>query len=372
MIREKTGVRYVFGFNSGREAIQAALLAKGIGVGDHVVMPSYCCESVARAVTSTGAQPLFCDIDNDYNPDVDDIVKKVNSSVKAIIFPHLFGNPGAIDRLERELEKKGIRSKIFLVDDAAQSFGAELKGRLVGTFGDAGIISFGPGKTMTASGGGLLLTNSEDLADKLATMELNTMSFNNKLRRLAYWVIFRRWRRFTLPLLPIFSRFLGIIERSDNRLLVLCNIDASIGLEQLKKLDILLQIRIERKKRLDQHLSSTWKGQITLPPPNENREKYLNVATKYVFRFRNNSDEGEVQDRFRVFFISAGIELQNLYRPIHLGLGGTWHGDILERTERVWKTVLQIPLEPSISQGQFKSIIRTFEEIKECLINAES
>jgi dTDP-4-amino-4,6-dideoxygalactose transaminase len=282
--------------------------------------------------------------------------------VKAIIFPHLFGNPGAIDRLERELEEKGIRSKLFIVDDAAQSFGAERKGRLVGTFGDAGIISFGPGKTMTASGGGLLLTNSEDLADKLTTMELNTISSNNKLRRLTYWVIFRRWRRFTLPLLPIFSRFLGIIERSDNKLLVLCNIDASIGLEQLKKLDILLQIRIERKKRLDQHLSSTRKVQIILPPPNENPEKYLNVATKYVFRFRNNSDEGEVQDRFRVFFISAGIELQNLYRPIHLQKGGPAYGNPLDRTETISKAVLQIPIEPSMSGKKFEYIMNTFDK----------
>lgn len=363
-VKKKTGVRYVFGFNSGREAIQAALQAKGIGVGDQVIMPSYCCESVARAVTATGARPLFCDIGDDYNPDIHHILKILNPSVKSVIFTHLFGNPGAIDRLEIELEDKGIRSRILLIDDAAQSFGAKLSGRLVGMFGDAGIVSFGPGKTMTASGGGLLLTNSEELAKRLAGIKLERMSCPEKLRRLTYYVVFRRWRRFTLPLYPMIKRILENIESQKNRLVALCNVDGAIALEQLRKHEDLLRIRIERKKRLDEYISEEWKDQVVLLPSNQNPERSLNVATKYIFRFRESDGHEDVQERYLDFFATAGIEIQGLYRPIHLGQRDVVEVGPLEKTESVSKTVVQIPIEPSLSQRQFDSVLRVFKEIK--------
>ena len=365
-IREKTGVKYVFGFNSGREAIQAALQAKKIGAGDQVIMPSYCCETVARAIIDCGAKPLFCDIGDDYNPDVPHILKIFTPSVKAIIFPHLFGNPGAIDRLERELEESGVRSAIFLIDDAAQSFGAKLNHRLIGTFGDAGVISFGPGKTMTASGGGLLLTNSETLAKALPGIELGQVFCRNKLLRLVYWVIFRRWRRYSLPFYRLFQGLFSD-HGTEAKPTKLCNVDAAIALEQVRKLDSLLRVRIERKKELDKRVSDLWREEIILPAFNGNPETSLRVATKYVFRLRHQPGSNDRQQMYRQFLLASGIELQSLYEPIHLKSEHVPQEGPLVQTESVWGELLQIPLEPSMGRKQFEFVIKAVDEFKECL-----
>ena len=167
VVKRKSDKKYVYGYNSGRESILSVLIAGGIHQGDKVILPSYCCETVAQAVVASGATPLFCDIEGDCNPDVNHIMGLISPEVKAIIFPHLFGKPGRIDILEAELEKRKLRSQILLIDAPSKLFGARLDNRLVGTFGDAGIISFGPGKTMTATGGGLVITDNDKLGKRL-------------------------------------------------------------------------------------------------------------------------------------------------------------------------------------------------------------
>lgn len=362
MIKRKTGAKYVFGFNSGQEAIHAALKARGVGPDDKVIMPSYCCETVARAVQDTGAHLLFCDINDDYNPDIDHILTLLDPSVRAVIVPHLFGNPADIDKFEMALEERGIRSKIFIIDDAAQSFGARLHGRLVGTFGDAGIISFGPGKTMTATGGGILITNSKDLSEGLGRINPSQVDLLSKLKRLAYWIIFRRWRRLTFPLYPFIKRFLAKGDHKEEKLMGLCNVDGAIGIEQLRKLDSLIKVRISRKKSLDDRFNLFYSRLFALLPSNDNSGEFLNVATKYLVRLNNNNDAQCEQGLYKQYLANAGIEIQDLYIPLHLNPKYFKEKVFLLKAETLYKQVLQIPLEPSINSVDFIYIIQKFED----------
>ena len=366
-IKMKTGKSHVFGFNSGREAILAALRAGNIGDGDKVIMPSYCCETVAQAVVASGATIVFCDIGDDYNPDVDHILTLINPDVRAIIFPHMFGNPGHIDVLENELVKQNIRSEILLIDDAAQSFGARLNGKLVGTFGDAGIISFGPGKTMTATGGGLLITNRSDISEKLEGMPPHFFPITKKLKKIIYWVVFRRWRKFTLPFFSFFHFFFRQMQGDASIVYSLCNIDAAIGLKQLLKLDRLIKKRIERKKKLDDILRPFLRD-ISILPENSNPELTLNVATKYPVRFSTCSND--IQDDYKEYLCIRGIEMLNLYKPIHLIQPRMICGErlILSKTESVWVNILNIPVEPFINDRTFKTLICCFTDFKDYLI----
>jgi len=366
-VRNKTGKKYVFGFNSGSDAIYAALSTRGIGAGDKAILPSYCCESVARAVARTGATPVFCDITDEYNPDVGHISTLMDPHVKAIIFPHLFGNPAAIDEMEETLLKSGFRSQILLIDDAAQSFGAKLNGRLIGTFGDVGIVSFGPGKTMIASGGGLLLTDSEEIASALKRATFENQLRSSKIKRLMYYLIFRRWRRFTLPFYFLFSRIFREHDRNTETVAPLCNVDAAIALAQLNKLETMLQIRMDRKKQLDGLLSTRYANLIDMQPKNDYPDEKLNVATKYVFRLKSEKDR-DLQSQYKRLVLRNGIELFDLYLPLHKIDCYEKLQPTLPTTEKYCGRILQIPVEPSISDYDFESIIEVIPGLIQYLL----
>ena len=353
-------MQYVFGFNSGQEAIQAALTASGISRGDAVIMPSYCCETVLLAVLNTGARPLFCDINADCNPDNDHIISLITDNVKAIIYPHLFGNPGSLDKLEIELSKRKIRSKILIIDDAAQSFGALLNGKLLGTFGDAGIISFGPGKTMTATGGGLLITNSSKLAVQVNKLNLINLSVVTKLKKITYWVAFRRWRKYTLPFFKFFKFFLKFKDKNQASIRPITNIDAGIALEQFRKLDIFLSTRIKRKNYLDNFFSKMFVhsfSSISCGIP-----EIKNVSSKYIVKYTGNEDTKSIYEKYKKYFHQKGIEIMDLYTPVHRNSKFIRDKINLPVTEKMVQRLFQIPLEPSIKEKQFLFIVDLFQK----------
>lgn len=358
-ISQKTNLEHVFGFNSGEDAILCAFIAAGIGEENMVILPSYCCETVAKAVYRCGALPLYCDIGEEFNPDVNHIIELINPNVRAIIFPHLFGRAGRIDLLESLLEQKGLRGKIMIIDDAAQSFGARLKGRLLGTFGDVGIVSFGPGKTMTASGGGLLMTRSDELADKIRKLPLGRVELSDKVRRLLYWLIFRRWRRFSLPFFPFLWRaFLGRASKS-TRPKAFCNVDAAIALEQLRKLDRFLDIRVGRKRTVDRLLvDAGLKDQRC----NEDKDVRSNVATKFTIRLDPSVYGPGFSMNYKEFMMKNGVEMLPLYTPIHMKNSYGKVQSSLKNTEQFWNRVLQVPLEPSMSHMDFQVVLGLLEQ----------
>jgi perosamine synthetase len=357
-IKEVTGKRYAFVYNSGREAIQAALVANGIGIGHKVIMPSFCCDTVAAAVEAVNATAVFCDINADLNPSVSDILERLDNNVKAIIYPHLFGHPGRIDLLEKSLEELGNRSSIMLIDDAAQSFGARLNGQLLGTFGDAGILSFGPGKTMTATGGGVLVTDSEYLAHRLAGIPKRHMPLWPKFMRVFYWVIFRRWRAFSGRFYPFF-RFLFAYRTdplSDPE--TMSNVDAAIALRQLERLEDMLQIRRQRGLQLDEMVSHC-RPALFMESRDSNHEwRHFNVYTKYPLIIADLKMSAPIKKAYRRMILSKGIEIQPLYTPIHINRPQLASSVRLPITESLWDRILQIPLEPSISDRKFNKLLK--------------
>ncbi len=351
-----TSCPYVYGFNSGRDAIRAALLAWGIGRGDHVIMPSFCCASVAAAVNDCEAIPLFCDIGDDYNPNIDHIIALLSPNVRAILFTHLFGNPGRIDKLEERLRSKDTQGRILLIDDAAQSFGARINDRLIGTFGDVGIISFGPGKTMTATAGGLLLTASRTMAERVSRVALESVPVQVKIRRSLYFLIFRRWRKYTRVLWPLLGPILRRPDYRSTMPVAVSNVDAAIALDQLGKLEEMLTIRRNRKLRLDNLIVSGNGVPVAVSPRAADSELLLSAATKYPIRLALKSPDANLEEKFIVFMERNGIELQRLYQPLHLAVEGK-PGGTLSQTECVRGQALQIPIEPSISSKDFEYVL---------------
>ena len=370
VVKGKSDKKYVYGYNSGRESILSVLIAGGIGQGDKVILPSYCCETVAQAVVTSGATPLFCDVEGDYNPDVNHILELISPEVKAIIFPHLFGKPGRIDILEAELEKRNLRSQILLIDDAAQSFGAQLNHRLVGTFGDAGIISFGPGKTMTATGGGLVITDNDELGKRLGGLPPGTQKRKQKFKKLMYWLIFRRWRKYTKPFYPYVRKWF-VSPLAGDMVMELANIDAAIALKQFERLEEFIEIRIRRKGQLD-NLKANCLESLEFPDHDLDKGGCLNIATKYVVR---QDSEGSGEDAYSIyqdkFNLNTGIEILKLYTPIHLMPEYGQTPEVkLPKTESYYKHLMQIPIDPSINDADFAYITRIFQDLLSCFHSA--
>ena len=165
---EYCGIKYCVGVGNGLDGLILALKAKGIGVGDEVLVPSNTYIATALAVTYTGATPVFVEPDiRTFNIDPTRIEEKITDQTKAIIPVHLYGQPCDMDPIV-EIAR---RYKLYILEDCAQAHGAKYKGQKIGTFGDAAAFSFYPGKNLGALGdAGAVVTNDKELADKVRAL----------------------------------------------------------------------------------------------------------------------------------------------------------------------------------------------------------
>ena len=147
---------------NGTVAIEIALLALGIGMGDEVIVSDYTFVASGSAVVATNAVPIFCDIDPEtLVMDVNKIEDLITERTKAIVPVHLGGNPVEMDKLMEIAEKKNLK----VVEDCAHAHGSRYKGKMVGNWGHAGSFSFQASKVLTAGEGGAIITNDDGLAD---------------------------------------------------------------------------------------------------------------------------------------------------------------------------------------------------------------
>ncbi len=162
------GVRYAVGVASGTDALHLALRAAGVGPGDEVITTPFTFIATAEAVSYVGAVPVFVDIREDtFNIDVTKIAQRITKRTKAILPVHLYGHPADMGPLMEIARNHGLR----VIEDCAQSFGAEYRGRRTGSFGDLGCFSFFPSKNLGCFGdGGMVVTDDAKLAERLQSL----------------------------------------------------------------------------------------------------------------------------------------------------------------------------------------------------------
>ena len=161
----KYGAKHCISVANGTDAIYITLKMLGIGPGDEVITTANSWIGSSETITQTGARPVFVDVEEDYyDLDPAQIEGKITSRTKAILPVHLLGHPSKMDSITELCRKHGL----LLVEDCAQAHFAEFQGRKVGTFGQAGIFSFYPGKNLGAYGdAGAIITEDDALALKI-------------------------------------------------------------------------------------------------------------------------------------------------------------------------------------------------------------
>ena len=166
------GVTHAVGVSSGTDALLAALMALGVGRGDEVVVPTFTFFATAGVVERLGARPVFVDISaRDYCMDPDALAAAIGSRTRAVIPVHLFGQAADMAAITE------AAGSVPIIEDCAQSWGADFEGRLTGSLGLLGAFSFFPSKNLGGFGdGGLVTTDSDELLHLLRELRVHGQS----------------------------------------------------------------------------------------------------------------------------------------------------------------------------------------------------
>jgi len=317
-MRELLGVKHVVAVNSGTAALHSVLLALGIKSGDEVVLPSFTFVATANVVLACGAKPVFVDTKADYNIDPVLFEKAITKRTKAVMPVHLYGYPADMD----EINEVASAHSVHVVEDAAESLGAEYKGRQTGTLSDAGCFSMYATKVATSGEGGAISTNSDEMADKLRLIRNHGMVHGYDSRRLGF-----NYR--------------------------LTELAAAIASVQMEKLGGFLRTRARNVAFLQERISVVKGASFTQDGKDRTHAHYL-----HTLFLRRNRDK--VLDSLRAKGIGAAVYFKT---PVHktplyeeLGYGRT----NLENTDEATRHVISLPVHPRLGLEEMERVSQAF------------
>jgi dTDP-4-amino-4,6-dideoxygalactose transaminase len=308
-------VEHAVATTNGTTALHTALLALGIEAGDKVITSPFTFIASSNSILFCGATPVFVDIDPDtYLMDPDKLAvyleKHYDSSMKAIMPVHLFGLACDMPKIMAIADKYNLK----VIEDCAQSHGAEIGGKKAGSFGDAACFSFYPTKNMTTGEGGICLFRDETVA-KNANKYIN----HGRVDQYLHDVLGYNYR--------------------------MTNISAAIGLEQIKRVDGFNQLRRANAQRYDELLAG--QDKIALPKVNDG---YKHVYHQYTIRLL----EGD-RDALQAYLKEQGIGSAVVY-PFSMNEQPFYKNrcehDSLAVSEAYAKQVLSIPVHPALTQTE--------------------
>lgn len=318
------GVGHAVGVASGTDALHLALEACGIGAGDEVITTPFTFAGTVEAIVYTGATPVLVDIDPEtFTLDPARAEAAVTERTRAILPVHLYGQPADLDPLVDLCDRHGL----WLIEDCAQSFGAEYRGRKTGSFGALGCLSFYPTKNLSALGdGGMVVTDDAALADTVRMLR------NHGSRE------------------PQRHERIGYNSRLDE-------LQAAILRVKLRHLDALNARRREWAGIYDRALGDF----VTVPRATAPRTHVYNL---YTVRCRQ-------RDRLARHLARSGVATAVHYRtPLHLqaALRGRYAGTGFEACERAAAEVLSLPMFPELRSDEVSEVceaIAIFAEAEE-------
>ena len=311
------GMKHAVAVSSGTTSLLTALLAHGVGLGDEVITTPFTFVASANSILFTGARPVFVDIDEtSYNIDPSLIEERITSRTKAIMPVHLYGNPCDMDTIADLADGHGL----VVIEDACQAHGASIRGKKVGSYG-TGCFSFYPSKNMTTAEGGMITTANDEIADRARLIRNHGQT--EPYHHVAPGYNFR-----------------------------MTELQAALGLVQLKRLPELTQKRIQNAAYLTERLSNVFTPQV--------REGFQHVYHQYTVRIREGRDTALER------LTNAGIGVRVYYpvpvhqQPFYQQLGFKLS---LPVSERMSREVLSLPVHPHLSQEDLDRIVNEVSKL---------
>ena len=310
------GTKYAVGLNSGYDALHMSLRAVGIGAGDEVIIPAHTFVATCSAVVNGNATPVLVDVDRDFNIDVDKIEPAITPKTRAIIAVHLSGYMADMPRIMKIAENHNL----FVIEDACQSLGSSIGGRMAGSFGKTGCWSFYPFKILGGYGdGGAITTDDPDVA-----LFARRMRYNGEDRETGEY----HGHGFTCLLDNLQAAFLDVKLRH-------------------------LPAWIERRKAIAEMYRRGLSDLPDLLLPHYEKPGFDNVYQNYTLRAKQG-------DEFSEYLEKNGIEVLTQFRKPyyrHAALKLVDRG--FQETEAISREVCSLPMNVEISVEEIEYVIRT-------------
>ncbi|MCF2436250.1 DegT/DnrJ/EryC1/StrS family aminotransferase [Streptomyces thinghirensis] len=322
--------------NSGTAGLFLALEALDLAEGDEVVLPSLSFVAAANAIGSTGARPVFCDVDaRTLNPTAEDVERSLTPRTKAVIVLHYGGYPGDIVRIARLCRERGVA----LVEDAACSVASRVGGRAVGSFGDLAMWSFDAMKVMVTGDGGMLYVRDRELAARARRLAYHGLAQPSGF---GHAKVSHRWWELDVP--EIGRRVIGN------------DLTAAIGSVQLRRLPELVARRREIVELYDRELAGL-DGVRTPPPLPEGHE------SSYYFYWVQMSPE--IRDEVASELYAAGIYTTFRYAPLHKVPAYRAQDEVLPASDKASGETLCLPLHPGLADDDVRTVAAALREAVE-------
>ena len=314
----RVGAKHSVSSSSGSAALHLAYLCF-LKPGEEVLVPSFTFFATGSMVTAAGGRPVFCDVDaHTFVIDLDDARARLSKRTRAIGPVHLFGNPCDIERISAFAAEHGLR----IVWDAAQAHGAAFKGRDIGSFGDFVCYSFYPSKNLFVGEGGMTCTDNADFAERMSYMRMHGQTGK------------------------YYHTMMGLNYR-------MTDVEAAIGLEQLKRLEQMLAARRRNAERLNRLLAKVeW---LQLPRCTGNGTHAWHQYCVVVDPDRIGLDRDAVMDALKQAGIGTAVHYPRgmHQQPIFEEMYGRTH---LPVTEGLARNILALPVHHGLTDADVDRI----------------
>ncbi|MCI0391801.1 MAG: DegT/DnrJ/EryC1/StrS family aminotransferase [Acidobacteria bacterium] len=335
VVAEYVGARHAVACSSCTTALHMALLVLGVGPGDEVIAPSLSFIATANAIRYVGATPVFAEVDpRTYNLDPADAERRISSRTKAIILVHQIGLPADIDAFLEIGRRRGVK----IIEDAACAIGARYKGRPIGAHAEMVCFSFHPRKVICTGDGGMITTNNPAYAERLRLLRHQGMSVSDVARHNAGKVIIEEYS------------ILGYNYR-------LTDLQAAVGIEQMKRLDDIVKRRVELATRYNLLLSGCHWLQIPYTPSyaDPNFQSY-SIALK--------DDCPIKRDSLWQSLLDAGVAAKRGVMTIHRepSYAEIYGLQSLPLTEKASDMSLLLPLFPQMTEAEQDQVVAALQK----------
>jgi dTDP-4-amino-4,6-dideoxygalactose transaminase len=329
------GVRHAIAVSSATAALHLAHHVMGIGAEDEVIVPSLTFVATANSVVYTGATPVFSDIigEQDLNIDPDDVAQRITSRTRGIVVVHYAGYPVDMDRIMHLADQHGL----YVVEDASHAPGSMYHGKPLGTIGQVGCFSFYTNKNMTTAEGGMVVTDDENLAQRIRRMRSHGMTTVT-------------WDRIRGHAYSYDVTDLGFNYRIDE-------MRAALGIVQLKHLP-------ERNKRRQMLMKKYLTGlsqNRTIVAPFGSGAKDVSYHICPVLL-----TDGTVRDSIMTDMRNQGVQTSIHYPPTHLfSLYRERYGcrlGMLPVTEDIAQREMTLPLYPSMCEDDVDHVLDVLDK----------
>ena len=333
--------KYAVAIANGTAALHAATYAAGIKEGDEVITTPITFAATANSVLYQNATPVFADIDpKTYNIDPESIKVKITEKTKAIIPVHYTGQPCDMDKIKEIAAKNDL----IIIEDGAHAVGAIYKKQEIGSIGDMTTFSFHPVKNMTTGEGGMITTNSKELYDKL-------------IRFRTHGIIKSESEYINESHGPWYHEQQGLGYNYR-----ITDIQAALGITQLRKLDKFL----ERRREIVNKYNNEFKGTdgLIIPEQLENTNSAWHIYVLQLELEKLTADRREIFKALRGKNLGVNVHyLPVYYHPYYQRLG--YKKGICPNAERLYERIITIPLYPKMTDEQVNEVVIRIKNVIE-------